>query len=118
MKNKTLSLACLAIGISLFTAYSSNTDIVGTWTQPIPGMEGSEQGFVLENEGKASSVNMATLQYETWQRNGSTLILCGKSIGNGQTISFADTLTIEKLTPDSLTLKKGDLMLSYAKKKQ
>lgn len=118
MKNKTLSSACLAIGISLFTACSSDTDIVGTWTQPIPGMEGSEQGFVLKNEGKASSVNMATLQYETWQRNGSTLILCGKSIGNGQTISFADTLTIEKLTPDSLTLKKGDLVLSYAKKKQ
>ena len=117
MKNKTLSLACLAIGISLFTACSSNTDIVGTWTQPIPGMEGSEQGFVLENEGKASSVNMATLQYETWDKIGNVIFLKGKSLGNGQTIEFTDTLVVASLTADTLNVTRNGQVSADARQK-
>ena len=43
------------------------------------------------------------------------MLLSGTSIGNHQNISFTDTLTIEKLTQDSLTLKRGELLLRYAK---
>ncbi|WP_297642182.1 lipocalin family protein [uncultured Bacteroides sp.] len=43
------------------------------------------------------------------------MILSDKSISNHETISFSDTLTIEKLTKDELMLKKGNLTISYQK---
>ena len=72
------------------------------------------QGIKIESGGKASSINMATLQYETWESKDGKLILTGKSIGNHRTLSFTDTLMIEKLTQDSLILSKGDYVLRYA----
>ena len=73
------------------------------------------QGVNLEKGGKASSINMATLQYEKWEKKGNMLILSGKSIGNHETVSFTDTLTIEELTENKLTLKKGSLTINYQK---
>lgn len=58
---------------------------------------------------------MATLKYEAWKKVGNRLLLSGTSIGNHQNISFTDTLTIEKLTQDSLILKRGELLLKYAR---
>lgn len=78
-------------------------------------MEHLSQGIKIEFKGKATSINMATLQYETWENKGDKLILTGKSIGNRQTLSFTDTLTIEKLTQDSLILNKGNYTLRYAR---
>lgn len=75
------------------------------------------QGVCLESGGHASSVNMATLQYESWERIGDKLILSGKSVGNGQTIDFSDTLIIEKITPDSLSLRRGDSKIEYSRRK-
>ncbi len=98
--------------VVMFTACDGN-GIEGKWIEPIPGMENQMQGVNLEKGGKASSINMATLQYEKWEKNGEKLILSGKSIGNGETVSFSDTLTIEKLTSDKLMLKKGSLSINY-----
>lgn len=56
-----------------------------------------------------------TARYEHWVQKGHNLILSGKSIGNHQTLPFADTLTVEKLTADSLVLKKGKLTFKYAR---
>lgn len=89
--------------------------IEGTWVEPVPGMEHMTQGFRLEDGGRASSVNMATLQYETWKRDGNRLILSGNSIGNGLTAQFTDTLVVEKLTEDSLIVRKKALTLRYAR---
>ncbi len=75
------------------------------------------QGVCLESGGRASSVNMATLRYESWERIGDKLILSGKSVGNGQTIDFSDTLIIEKITPDSLSLRRGDSKIDYSRQK-
>lgn len=101
--------------VALLACGCTQVDIVGEWTQPIPGMEDMTQGFVLQQGGKASSVNMATLQYERWEKQGDILILSGKSIGNGQTIDFSDTLRIEKLTEAGLTLTRGNLTLEYTR---
>ena len=106
--------ACSA-SILLLTACSNGTDLAGKWLQPVPGLPDLEQGFILEKNGKASSVNMATLQYETWKKESDLLILSGKSIGNGQTIAFSDTFAIDKLTADSLVIGKGTLKLKYAR---
>lgn len=108
--------ACSVIAL-LLTACDSGTDLVGKWTQPVPGLPDIRQGFALEENGKASSVNMSTLQYESWERQNDLLILSGKSIGNHQTIPFQDTLVIERLTKDSLTVRKETLILSYTREK-
>ena len=105
------SVCGLTIAIA-FTACGGNS-IEGEWVEPIPGMETQMQGVNLEKGGKASSINMATLQYEKWEKKGNMLILSGKSIGNHETISFTDTLTIEELTENKLTLKKGSLTINY-----
>lgn len=110
--HKGLLLGLLTVSI---TARGNADSPVGKWVQPVPGLPGLQQGFELEEGGKASSVNMATLRYETWQQTGNRLILTGKSIGNRQTIPFSDTLNIERLTPDSLILTKGRLTLRYAR---
>lgn len=86
--------------------------VEGTWLEPIPGMEG-EQGFTLEKGGRASSVNMATLRYESWSLKGDRLILTGQSIGNGQTLQFADTLRVEKLDGQSMTVSRRGASVTY-----
>lgn len=105
---------CSLMTAVAFTACSGN-DIEGKWIEPVPGMENQMQGVNLEKGGKASSINMATLQYEKWEKEDNMLILSGKSIGNHETSSFTDTLTIEKLTKNELILKKGSLTINYQK---
>lgn len=108
----------LCVSALLMTACgSSENSIEGTWTEPVPGMENMEQGFTLDKGGKASSINMATLQYEAWKLEGDRLILSGKSVGNHQTLEFSDTLAVERLTADTLVLKRGLLFLTYSRKK-
>lgn len=105
------------IAIALLTSCGNNS-ITGSWVQPIPGQETQEQGFTLKKNGQARSINMHTLIYESWSRDGNMLILTGKSIGNGITIPFSDTLSIEKLTSDELVLKTGKQDMHYTKKKK
>ena len=93
----------------------NHANIEGEWVEPVPGMENMIQGISLKTGGKASSINMATLQYEKWEQKDDLLILSGTSIGNHQALPFTDTLTIEKLTKDSLFLKKGELVLKYSR---
>lgn len=97
-----------------FSSCRESDQLAGKWMQPVPGML-QEQGFVLEENGEAFSVNMATLQYEKWENTGNRLILSGKSIGNRQVIAFTDSFDIEKLTEDSLILRKGDLLQKFAR---
>ena len=71
------------------------------------------EGFQLNEDGTVASINMATLQYEAWECKDDTLLLSGKSIGNGQTIDFTDTLTISALSADSMTLTRGNLAVTF-----
>lgn len=113
---KNVCKCVYAAGIILaLAACSSNATLEGQWVEPVPGLENNVQGFSLEADGKASSINMATLQYKTWKQEGQSLLLSGESIGNAQTIAFTDTLVIERLTQDSLILKKGSLSLKYSR---
>lgn len=85
----------------------NDVTIEGSWVESVPGISNLKQGFTLEANGSASSINMATLKYEKWKKEGNLLLLSGISIGNHQSISFTDTLTVEQLTQDSLILKKA-----------
>ena len=111
MAAKAIFKSVCGLTIAIAFAACGGKGIEGEWVEPIPGMETQMQGVNLEKGGKASSINMATLQYE----KGNMLILSGKSIGNHETISFTDTLTIEELTENKLTLKKGSLTINYQK---
>lgn len=91
------------------------TGLLGSWVESIEGMPGQVQGLTMESGGVAKSVNMATLVYEQWKKEGEELLLSGKSIGNGLTINFEDTLHIEKLTADSLILSRGGYIIRYCR---
>lgn len=93
-------------------------ELLGTWVKNVPNMPNLKQGFVLKEDGSASSVNMATLQYNSWQQNGNELILSGKSIGNHQTIDFINHYKIQKLTKDTLVLQSGSQTYTYKKQKR
>lgn len=80
--------------------------IQGTWIEPNPIDSKEIQGLKLNENGTASSLNMATLQFTSWNLNDQTLMLTGKSIGNGQTIESTDTFHIIRLDADSLILSK------------
>lgn len=85
----------------------SQEDLLGSWICVMPEGLNITQGVTLEQDGKATSIGMATLKYESWQvLDGDRLVLTGQSIGNGQTIQFSDTLNIATLTADSLVLAK------------
>ena len=112
MKKKMLA-ATLLMGL-LAACGGNSASIVGSWVEPVPGLEGQVQGIKMEEGGVASSVNMATLVYESWKQEGTKLILTGKSIGNGQTIEFMD---IKRLTADSLVLDNQGMEIRYAKQK-
>lgn len=109
MANTSLFKGAAACAAVMLLAACGGPSIEGEWIEPVPGMEDQVQGFCLEKGGKASSINMATLQFDRWERRDSMLILSGKSIGNGLTIEFSDTLTIRELTDTGLTLANGDI---------
>ena len=111
-----MNIALAGLSALALAACGKNSNLAGEWIQPVPGMPQITQGFVLGEDGSASSINMATLKYESWKEENGKLILTGKSIGNSQTIAFADTFEIEKLTGDSLTVRKGSLLLQYARR--
>lgn len=115
MVTKIIFKSVCGLFTAVVIAACGGNSIEGSWVEPIPGMENQMQGVNLEKGGKASSINMATLQYEQWEQKDNLLILSGKSIGNHETVSFTDTLTIEKLTGNELVLKKGNLTINYQK---
>ena len=93
----------------LVQARSLTRAILGTWTEPIPGAVEGRQGIRFNEDGTAASVGMATLVFQRWSMPlTNTVVLGGESIGNGQTIAFSDTLTLTKLTADSLVLSHAD----------
>lgn len=112
---KLLILAMAALGA--VGCKPKAIDLTGTWLQPVPGQTGGwMQGMELRADGSACSVNMYTLLLDTWQREGDKLIITGKSVGNGLSIAFTDTLTIDKRsTGDSLFLRQGTNIQAFGK---
>lgn len=92
------------------------TSVVGSWIEPIPGMEGV-QGMTLNADGSASSINMYTLLYDSWQQQGDSLSLAGKSVSNGQTIEFTEKFKVTLLSSDSLVLTSENIVMKYGRQK-
>mgnify|MGYP001599952868 FL=1 len=118
MKTLLLAATVLIIAITACNEKKSKVTIIGSWIMPVDGQPGKMQGIRLDEDGEASSINMATLVYKYWEQQGDELYLTVKSIGNGVEIEGIDTLKIEKLTTDSLVLNSNyGYTLRYAKEK-
>jgi len=100
---------------SSLTIEEQNTYLLGSWIEPIPGNEKEFQGFILNDDGTAESINMATLQYQKWQFKDGKLILTAKSIGNKTSSVGEEIYTIISVNKKYLYLKNGDLQLVYKK---
>ncbi len=105
----------LLITLTLLLSACHQDQLIGTWLQPIPGQTDSFQGFTLQADGRATSVNMYTLQYENWQKRDDVLILKGKSIGNGRTIDITEEFTIKQLDDKHLSLQLGNFVTNYTR---
>lgn len=103
-------LLFLTAAVLMLAGCAAQKDVlVGSWVQPVPGMADQVQGIQLEEGGKAASINMATLVYTGWRRDGAdAVVLTGQSVGNGQTIDFSEKMTVKTLTPQELTLVDPD----------
>ena len=118
MKKLILTTALLIIAMTACNEKKSKDSIIGSWVMPIEGQPRKMQGIKLEENGEASSINMATLVYKYWEQQGDNLYLTVKSIGNGMEIEGIHTLKIEKLTTDSLILNSNyGYTLRYVRKK-
>ncbi|MEG1611131.1 MAG: lipocalin family protein [Alistipes sp.] len=92
--------------------------IQGEWVEPNPIDAAQVQGFNIKQDGSVEMINMATLSYTHWDFDLKDLILQGQSMGNGQTIDFADTMNVVKLDADTLILSKnGEVVFKLARKK-
>jgi len=79
--------------------------LVGKWTQPIPGQEPAVQGFELHPDQRASSINIHTQIYDTWNLSGDTLLLSSHSEGVKTSSATVDTFIIDELTDSGLALR-------------
>lgn len=105
----------LFAGLSLLCG-CMESKLIGTWLQPVPGIENQQQGIIFYKDGSASSVNMRTLVYESWKQDGDILQLRGKSIGNGQTFEIEEEFIIRQLDGRHLVLQLGDMVVTYTRK--
>ncbi|WP_300726752.1 lipocalin family protein [uncultured Bacteroides sp.] len=116
--NKSLLVKGI-VGLMAATAFVSchqkEQAIEGTWVEVAPDSVIAVQGVVLEQGGKAASVNPAALQYESWQKEGNLLILTGGAMANGQAISVVDTFTILKVTDTEMILQNDEMTITYEK---
>ena len=66
---------------------------------------------------KARSIGSQTLQYDSWELKGDELVLRGKSIGNHSSSDFQQRYQLLELDDDEMILRRGELVLKYAKVK-
>lgn len=87
----------------------SKKDLIGDW---ITGEY--QDGFQLNEDGTAKSINSATLRYSKWDLKGDLLLLDNLSIGNQTSGRGVDTLHIESLANNELKVKASpDRILIY-----
>ena len=108
---KVLLISALALS---FLMISCTNPLVGTWVQPSTTYT-QEQGFVLQKDGTAEDVNMDYVMFKSWEKKGDFLILKGENVGSTPG-EFSDTLIIENITDDELTLSQSGYSITYKKK--
>ncbi len=91
--------------------------LYGNWVEPNPINSKEYQGFRLEKNGKASSINMYTLVYTSWSYANGKLILVAESIGNHESSVDKNIYPIISITKDKLVLDDQGEKIEYRKDK-
>lgn len=90
-----------------------NNKLTGIWLLQLNGSI-SQDGFVLKEDGTASSINNVNTLYKTWNMPGSDmLVLGGKKIQNKKEYPFSDTFKIDKITDSAFTISSGKKIFTY-----
>lgn len=92
-----------------------NLPVTGEWSKPVEGQPGITDGMILNEDGSVTTINMATLTYKTWSKDGDTLTLTGLSEGNGSSSDFTLTFKIKELTPERMVLQLDNAEFVYSK---
>lgn len=97
------------------TTIEDNNPLLGDWVEPNPIDIKENQGVRLYADGKAESINMATLLYKKWWQKKDSLFLVQESIGNK--VSSTDTIVwqIEELKDKEIVLKNNQSILRHLK---
>jgi len=88
---------------------------IGSWVEPIPGNPNAVQGFTLNEDGTASSINMNTLLYQKWALKKGRLILTAKSIGNHSSSLDDMIYSIQLNGKNTLKLNNGYADFTYTR---
>ena len=90
--------------------------IIGSWVEPVPGNEKAFQGFTLNADGTAKSINMATLLYRKWQIAGNKIILTVESKGNRTSSVENEEYIIRSVDKKTLRLQMGKGVFEYRRR--
>ncbi|MYY27360.1 lipocalin family protein [Elizabethkingia anophelis] len=82
----------------------NHEQLIGSWVQTIPGLEDENQGFVLNKDYTAQSINIHTFKYDKWSFSKDTLFLSGHSQGVKEFGENIDTMLIKKLNSKELII--------------
>ena len=107
---KILGFAIVLLTLGMMSCTPSP---VGTWVEMTGGSE--EQGFTLNKDGSASSLNLGYVVFDKWEKDGDLLILKGDYTGMVKRV-FSDTMKIESITKTELTLSQAGYTVTYIKK--
>ena len=93
---------------------SASDQLVGAWVNVAPDSDGS-QGFVLNGDGSAASINIHALLYKRWYVDGESLVLTADSVEDGNSTEVGQRFVIESVNDEKLLLKNGDLTIEYTR---
>ena len=85
----------------------------GSWVQPNPINEKELQGFKLNKDSTAESINMATLLYRHWWVEDSKLYLVSESKGNRQSVVDTIAYDVLQVTPHELRIRDRQRITMY-----
>ena len=78
--------------------------LVGAWVEPNPADPHWSEGFMLHEDGTASSINMATLTYSAWSLRGNRLALQATSTGNHTSSTGLERYVVRSVSDTELDL--------------
>lgn len=88
---------------------------IGRWLITSDISTADYHGVELLQDGRARSINLLTLYFDSWFQRGDTLILSGRSVVEDSETNFSDTMKILSLTESKMILQLQDMKLELNK---
>lgn len=88
---------------------------VGSWVEPVPGNPAQRQGFTLNQDGTAKSINMSTLLYKKWEIDGQDVVFEVESIGNGVSSTESVRYQIIRVEKDELVFQNRGTRMTFSR---